>query len=116
MNAMNESNSGQAQSEFQGEFMPEENPIQILAIVNILLRRRWMIAGWTFALMVAVGLYSFFILKPTYTATAKFIPSQRASISDRMSTVVGPGAIAASELPKVLLQNITVRCLTVAPS
>ena len=52
MNAMNESNSGQSQSEFQGEFMPEENPIQILAIVNTLLRRRWMIAGWTFALVV----------------------------------------------------------------
>jgi tyrosine-protein kinase Etk/Wzc len=89
--------NGVIQSEFQGEYMPEENPIQILAIVNILLRRRWMIAGWTFALVVAVGLYSFFIAKSTYTATAKFIPSQRASISDRMSTVVGPGAIAASE-------------------
>lgn len=38
-----------------------------------------------------------FIAKPTYTATAKFIPSQRASISDRMSTVVGPGAIATGE-------------------
>ena len=88
---------GQSQSEFQGEFMPEENPIQILAIVNTLLRRRWMILGWTFALVVAVGLYSFFIVKPTYTAIAKFIPSLRASISDRMSTVVGPGAIAASE-------------------
>ena len=97
MNAMNESNSGQAQSEFQGEFMPEENPIQILAIVNTLLRRRWMIAGWTFALVVAVGLYSFFIAKPTYTANAVFLPLNPLSMSDRMSSVAGPGSMQGQD-------------------
>ena len=97
MNAMNESNLGQSQSEFQGEFMPEENPIQILAIVNILLRRRWMIAGWTFALVVAVGLYSFFIAKPTYTANAVFLPLNPQSMSERMSSVAGPGSMQGQD-------------------
>ena len=108
---MNESNSEQAsavggqrvqqngviQSEFQGEYMPEENPIQILAIVNTLLRRRWMIAGWTFALVVAVGLYSFFIATPTYSASAVFLPLNPPSMSDRMGSVAGPGAITVQE-------------------
>jgi uncharacterized protein involved in exopolysaccharide biosynthesis len=109
---MNESNSEQAsavggqrvqqngviQSEFQGEYMPEENPIQILAIVNTLLRRRWMIAGWTFALVVAVGLYSFFIATPTYSASAVFLPLNPPSMSDRMSSVAGPGSMQSQEL------------------
>lgn len=108
---MNESNSEQAsavggqrvqqngviQSEFQGEYMPEENPIQILAIVNTLLRRRWMIAGWTFALVVAVGLYSFFIAKPTYSASAVFLPLNPPSMSDRMSSVAGPGSMQGQD-------------------
>ena len=97
MNAMNESNSGQSQSEFQGEFMPEENPIQILAIVNTLLRRRWMIAGWTFALVVAVGLYTFFIATPTYSASAVFLPLNPPSMSDRMSSVAGPGSMQGQD-------------------
>jgi uncharacterized protein involved in exopolysaccharide biosynthesis len=108
---MNESNSEQAsavggqrvqqngviQNEFQGEYMPEENPIQILAIVNTLLRRRWMIAGWTFALVVAVGLYSFFIATPTYSASAVFLPLNPPSMSDRMSSVAGPGSMQSQE-------------------
>ena len=108
---MNESNSEQAsavggqrvqqngviQSEFQGEYMPEEIPIQILAIVNTLLRRRWMIAGWTFALVVAVGLYSFFIATPTYSASAVFLPLNPPSMSDRMSSVAGPGSMQSQE-------------------
>ncbi len=90
---MNESNSGQSQS----EYMPEENPIQILAIVNTLLRRRWMIAGWTFALVVAVGLYSFFIAKPKYTANAVFLPLNPPSMSDRMSSVAGPSSMQGQD-------------------
>lgn len=71
----------------------EQDPIQLLAVVNTLLRRRWMIAMGAMALTVAVGAYTFTIT-PTYTAAAKFLPSRQTSISDRMSTAVaGAGSI-----------------------
>ena len=56
-----------------------------------------MIAGWTFALVVAVGLYSFFIATPTYSASAVFLPLNPQSMSDRMSSVAGPSSMQAQD-------------------
>ncbi len=116
---MNESNSGQSsssgiqsgghtaqkgaqvgefQGQSQGEYLPLEKSIEILAIVNTILRRRWMIVGWTFALVVVVGLYSFFILTPTYSASAVFLPLNPPSMSERMGSVAGLGSMQGQEL------------------
>jgi uncharacterized protein involved in exopolysaccharide biosynthesis len=65
----------------------DENPIRPLAILNTLLRGRWIIvsvAGTITAGAVVMTL----LATPVFTATAKFLPSQSAAVSARMGGII----------------------------
>ena len=73
----------------QPEQWQQEPPsISLLQIVNVLLRRRWMIIGGTLALTAGVAGYSY-LLPSTYSASATFLPSRAAPMSNRMGAMVG---------------------------
>jgi uncharacterized protein involved in exopolysaccharide biosynthesis len=69
-----------------------EEAIRPLRIVNVLLRARWLIV--TITIVVTAATAGFVMtLEPTFTATAKFMPSQGRGASTRLSTVAGVGAM-----------------------
>jgi len=68
-----------------------EEVIRPLRIVNVLLRARWLIV--TVTLLVGASAAGYVMLvQPTFTATAKFMPSQGRGASTRLSTIAGGGA------------------------
>lgn len=69
---------------------PEGEPIQFLAIVNTLLRRRWLIVGGTIATAILAAAYTLY-LDPTYTASTKFVPTQGTSMAQLTGTAVFGG-------------------------
>ena len=75
----------------------EEKPIQILSYVNILLRKRWLIIGGTFVLMLFAAVY-FKLQPPAFTASAKFLTSRTADISARMSRAAAACGLRAASV------------------
>jgi uncharacterized protein involved in exopolysaccharide biosynthesis len=65
----------------------DENPIRPLAIVNTLLRRRWIIVGVA-GVITTYAIVASLLAQPVFTATAKFLPSQSAAISARMGGII----------------------------
>jgi uncharacterized protein involved in exopolysaccharide biosynthesis len=69
----------------------DENPIRPLAIVNTLLRRRWIIVGVAGAITASAVVMTL-LVTPVFTATAKFLPSQSPAMSARMGSIIERGA------------------------
>ena len=70
------------------QWQQEPPSITLLQVINVLLRRRWLIIGGTVALVATVAGYSL-TLSPRYSASAIFMPSRTATISNRMGSMVG---------------------------
>lgn len=71
------------------EGMPiDGEPIRLLAIVNTLLKRRWTIILLS-AAATGAGVVSALLATPSWTSTAKFLPSRTAGMTSRMSAIVG---------------------------
>jgi tyrosine-protein kinase Etk/Wzc len=82
------------------EGFQEPEPIRIVDLVNVVLKRRRLIAsGVLVAVLLAV--IGSGRVKPTFTASAKFLPSRDPNMSSRMATLVGAGEIKSFE------QNVT---------
>lgn len=75
-------------------------PIRPLRILNTLLRGRWAILGVTLAFAGASAGYVMTV-PPTYTATAKFMPSQGQGASARMGAIAG----SSVQVSDVLVEN-----------
>lgn len=73
----------------------DENPIRVLAIVNTLLRRRWIIVGVA-GVVTMLAIVYVLIATPVFTATAKFLPSQSAAVSSRMGAIIESGTSIGS--------------------
>lgn len=80
--------SSMQQAPDPNELMAEPEPIRLLAIVNTLLRRRWLIVVLSI-LTTGAGVGYALSLSPAWTATAKFLPSRTTAMTNRMSTIVG---------------------------
>jgi uncharacterized protein involved in exopolysaccharide biosynthesis len=65
----------------------DEQPFRVLAIVNTLLRGRWIIVGVA-GVVTAAAVVMTLLAKPVFTSTAKFLPSQSAAMSSRMGAIV----------------------------
>ena len=65
----------------------DENPIRPLAILNTLLRRRWIIVGVA-SVVTSIAIVMMLLATPIFTATAKFLPSQSAAVSSRMGAII----------------------------
>ena len=75
----------------------EPPAITALQIVNILLRRRWMIIIGTIVVVAGTAGYSMMI-DESYTASTIFLPSRTATMSNRMGAIVGMvGMVGAVE-------------------
>jgi uncharacterized protein involved in exopolysaccharide biosynthesis len=82
----------QGQQAFAGQPVPQA--IRPLQLINILLRGRWIIVGITLVVALATSAYVMTI-PPTFSATAKFMPSQGVSASARMGAIAGSTAAVA---------------------
>ena len=85
---MHEQHEQQGQQAQPEQWQQEPPSISLLQIVNVLLRRRWMIIGGTFALTAVVAGYSF-LMPSSYSASATFLPTHAATMSNRMGAMVG---------------------------
>jgi uncharacterized protein involved in exopolysaccharide biosynthesis len=80
----------------QGQEVPpayeevDENPIRPLAILNTLLRRRWIIVGVA-SVVTSIAIVMMLLATPVFTATAKFLPSQSPAMSARMGSIIEGG-------------------------
>jgi uncharacterized protein involved in exopolysaccharide biosynthesis len=68
----------------------DENPIRPLAILNTLLRRRWIIVGVA-SVVTSIAVVMMLLATPVFTATAKFLPSQSPAMSARMGAIIEGG-------------------------
>jgi uncharacterized protein involved in exopolysaccharide biosynthesis len=80
---------GQASPE-QDDFA-DEQPFRVLAIVNTLLRGRWIIVGVA-GVVTAAAIVMTLLAQPVFTSTAKFLPSQSPAMSSRMGAIIEGGA------------------------
>jgi uncharacterized protein involved in exopolysaccharide biosynthesis len=69
----------------------DADSFRLLPLFNALLRHRWSVIGITGACALAAVAYSL-MAQPTWTATAKFIPSSASSMSKRMGVIAGTEA------------------------
>ncbi len=76
---------GQLQQE---QWQQDPPSISLVQIVNVLLRRRWMIIGGTFVLTAGVAGYSLWV-PSSYSASATFLPARAVTMSNRMGAMVG---------------------------
>ena len=76
---------GQASPE-QDDFA-DEQPFRVLAIVNTLLRGRWIIVGVA-GVVTAAAIVMTLLAQPVFTSTAKFLPSQSPAMSSRMGAII----------------------------
>jgi uncharacterized protein involved in exopolysaccharide biosynthesis len=74
----------------------EAETVHLIDYVNVLLKKRWLIAIGVFVSVLAVGMGSE-IAKPTFSAGAKFLPSKNPDMVSRMGTLVGGGEIKTYE-------------------
>jgi uncharacterized protein involved in exopolysaccharide biosynthesis len=72
------------------ELYEEEDSFQLLSLVNVLLRRRWLIFWGTLALVALAILYSK-LQTPVYEASARFLPSRTQDMSARIDASFGVG-------------------------
>ena len=70
---------------------PLPQVIRPLQLVNVLLSGRWIIVAITLLVALATSAYVMTI-PPTFSATAKFMPSQGVSAAARMSAIAGTSA------------------------
>ena len=82
------------------EEIQEPRPIGIVRLVNVVLKRRWLIVSGVFV-VVLLAVIGSGRGKPTFTASAKFLPSRDPNMSSRMTTLVGAGEMKSFE------QNMT---------
>lgn len=75
----------------------DDRPISLLLYVNVLLKRRWLIASGTAALVILAGAYTKLAMTPRFAAQVKFLPSKASDMSARMSTIVGEGMQLSAE-------------------
>lgn len=68
----------------------EDAPDSVLHYISVLLRRRWLIIFGTLVVASAAAFYTK-RLPPVFTASAKFLPSQKSDMSARMGSIVGGG-------------------------
>ncbi|MHB1047005.1 MAG: Wzz/FepE/Etk N-terminal domain-containing protein [Thermoanaerobaculia bacterium] len=78
------------------ELVDEPEPIHLVDVVNALLRRRWLIVAGVLVVVLGTGLVTMQVT-PTFTASAKFLPSKDPDLSSRMSDLVGAGDIGSFE-------------------
>ncbi len=69
----------------------EESPIRVLAIVNALLRHRWLIVAIA-GTITSGAIVMTLLATSVYTSTAKFLPSQSPAMSSRMGAIIEGGA------------------------
>jgi uncharacterized protein involved in exopolysaccharide biosynthesis len=74
----------------------EAEPFRLLPVVNALLRRRWTVAAWTLAFAVAASVWVL-LATPTWTSTAKFLPSKASAMSGRMTAIAGGSSTGLPE-------------------
>jgi uncharacterized protein involved in exopolysaccharide biosynthesis len=74
----------------------EPEPIRIVDLVNVVLKRRWLIASGVFV-AVLLAVIGSGLVKPTFTASARFLPSRDPNMSSRMATFVGAGEVKSFE-------------------
>ena len=77
------------------QWQQEPPAITALQIVNILLRRRWMIIIGTIVVVAGTAGYSMMI-DESYTASTIFLPSRTATMSNRMGAMVGMGGMVGA--------------------
>lgn len=80
---------------------PEFEQIHIIEYVTVLLKRRWLIIAGVFFCVLLTGIVSK-KTAPTFTATAKFLPSKNPEMSSRMGSLIGAGGKVDS-----LEENVT---------
>jgi uncharacterized protein involved in exopolysaccharide biosynthesis len=75
------------------QYAPSEDAqtIRPLALLNMLLRRRWTVLLVTGVLVLAAVAWVL-LAQPSYTSTAKFLLSQSRSLTSRMGSMAGPGS------------------------
>jgi uncharacterized protein involved in exopolysaccharide biosynthesis len=78
---------GQPPCPYYLEAAPVEE-VNLIQYVNILLKRRWLIVGGCFLCVLLAGIVSK-KTPPTFTAVAKFLPSNRPEMTARMGTIIG---------------------------
>lgn len=78
------------------EMVDEGEPFRLLPIVNALLRRRWTVGAWTVA-FTGVAVAWVLLAAPTWTTTAKFLPSKASAISNRMTAIAGSASAGMPE-------------------
>ncbi len=64
--------------------------VHLIEYVNVLLKRRWLIIGGVFLCVLVAGIVSK-AMAPTFTASAKFLPSKNPEMVSRMGTLIGAG-------------------------
>jgi hypothetical protein len=74
----------------------EPETIHLIDYVNIILKRRWLIIVGVLFSVLLVGIKSK-STDPTFTASAKFLPSKSPDMVSRMGTLVGGGQIKSYE-------------------
>lgn len=77
-------------------YVDEPSPIHLIDLLNVVLRRRWLIVSGVFLLVLLVGVVSK-RMTPTFTTSAKFLPSKDPDLSSRMSDFVGANDIGSFE-------------------
>lgn len=79
-----------------GEAGEEGPPLRILPIVNALLRRRWTVVLWATAFAATAAAWTL-LASPTWTATARFLPTKASAVSSRITAIAGGSPSAAPE-------------------
>lgn len=74
----------------------EAEPFRLLPVVNALLRRRWTVAAWTLA-FTGAAIAWVLLATPTWTSTAKFLPSKASAMSSRMTAIAGSASAGLPE-------------------
>lgn len=77
-------------------YVDEPAPIHVVDLLNVVLRRRWLIASGVFLVVLLVGVVSK-KMTPTFTTSAKFLPSKDPDLSSRMTDYVGANDIGSFE-------------------
>jgi uncharacterized protein involved in exopolysaccharide biosynthesis len=70
------------------ELAGEGEPFRLLPLVNALLRRRWTVVAWT-AACAGAAIAWVLLATPSWTSTAKFLPSKASAMSSRMTAIAG---------------------------
>jgi uncharacterized protein involved in exopolysaccharide biosynthesis len=78
------------------ELAGEGEPFRLLPLVNALLRRRWTVTAWTVA-FAGAAIAWVLLATPSWTSTAKFLPSKASAMSSRMTAIAGSSSAGLPE-------------------